>query len=104
MGKKFSGYHAPRWIVDYSTGLVIENQRVTLSEAVVARALKDSKWAKRLKIAVAREFGLPTYKHVDLRKVSEYLRWRESPEGKLDRFFDDMREEQARRATKVRND
>ena len=59
---------------------------------------------KRLKIAVAREFGLPTYKHVNLQKTLEYLQWRESPEGKLNKFLDNMREEQARRATKVRND
>lgn len=82
----------------------LEKQRVTLSAAKIAAAEKDRKRTKRLKIAVAREFGLPTYKHVDLRKALEYLQWLESPEGKLDKFLDDMREEQIRRATKVRND
>lgn len=69
--------------IDFSSGGL---QKMTI------RAKNDAKRLKRLRIAVARQFGLPTYKHVNLEKTIGYLKYRESVAGKIEAYLDDTLE------------
>jgi len=70
----------------------IRNFNITTAEALekaMSYAKNDPKRLKRLKMAVARQFGLPTYKHVNLEKTVDYMRYRASITGKIEEYLDD---------------
>ncbi len=63
---------------------------VTGIERLIALAKKNPKQAKRAKIAVAREFGLPTWKYVNLENALEFIKWKRLPEAQVEDFLDKL--------------
>jgi hypothetical protein len=72
----------------YDNSLI--NQPLKLSERIVRMAQRDPKRAKRAKIAVARTFGLPTWKYVNLENALEFMKWKRSPEAQVEDFLDKL--------------